>query len=264
MNPWLERKWSGVHNALIHFIWQEFGGALPEALIARTEEHVAVSGREGKGKNYRADVAVKLDADPADAWKTGQSPLRTNFAIQDSDLAVAEPKIVFSEEPPHRWIEILDHDGKLITVVEVLSPKNKEGQPSADYCRKRADYLAGGVSIVEIDLLRGGLHTVNVNRDFVDDPKNTPYLICVTRGCAPHQQELYECSLRERLPVIRIPLRVDDPDLPLDIQSLVDCTYETGRYWTLDYSKVKLFPRLNDDDAEWARQQLLAAELPVD
>lgn len=261
MNPWLEQKWSDVHLSLISFIRQDFGAELPDGLVARAEDHIVVTDNEGAAKNYRSDLSIRTHQDSAESWKSGHSPLWSETESAEGDLRVAVPKLVMSEdEPPHRWIEISAHDGRLVTVIEILSPANKEGKEAVKYCGKRADYLAGGVSVVEIDLLRGGQHTVNVLSGEVDDPGTTPYLICVTRGSMPWRQELYECAVRKRLPIISIPLRLDDPDLPLDIQSLVDRTYETGRYWTLDYSR-KLSPRLSDSDAEWAREQLLAAEL---
>ena len=54
---------------------------------------------------------------------------------------------------------------------------------------------------------------------------------------------MYPGPLRERLPTIRIPLRATDPDVPLDIQTLVDRCYTTGRYWNLDYKRT-LWPAL--------------------
>jgi hypothetical protein len=42
--------------------------------------------------------------------------------------------------------------------------------------------------------------------------------------------------LRQRLPALRVPLRLDDTDAILDLQPLVDQVFERGRYWMLDYS----------------------------
>ena len=82
----------------------------------------------------------------------------------------------------------------------------------------------------------------------------------MSRGSVPGRREVYPCPLRERLPVIRVPLRVGDPDLPLDIQSLIDRCYESGRYWMLDYG-IPPTPPLSAEDAAWAGERLRAIGL---
>jgi hypothetical protein len=63
---------------------------------------------------------------------------------------------------------------------------------------------------------------------------------------------MYRASLRERLPIIRIPLRETDADARLDIQELIDKAYENGGYdLEIDY-RVDPFPPLQGDDADWA------------
>jgi Protein of unknown function (DUF4058) len=50
-----------------------------------------------------------------------------------------------------------DVRARVITAIELLSPSNKEeAEPRLAWKRKRLDYLRGGISLVEIDLLRGG------------------------------------------------------------------------------------------------------------
>jgi hypothetical protein len=64
--------------------------------------------------------------------------------------------------------------------------------------------------------------------------------------------------LRERLPVIRVPLRVTDHDVVLDLQALLDHCYVTGRYWMLPH-RQPLDPPLPEDDAAWAAERVSAA-----
>lgn len=260
MNPWLEAEWSDVHLALIGFLRQDLGGKLPDDLVARAEKHVAITDSSGKTRHYRADVAIQLRENPPETWRSGLPPIWAPDDSQEGGLKVAEPKFVVEEQPPERWIEILDTTGSLVTVIEVISRSNK-GANREEYRSRRADYLAGVISVVEIDLLRGGHHTVNVSKDFIDPA--TACLVCVSRVWTPWRKELYDAQLRQRLPCIRVPLRLDDSDVVLDIQSLVNRAYETGRYWTLDYSREPQ-PPLSEEDAEWARQQLLAAGLIED
>jgi hypothetical protein len=82
--------------------------------------------------------------------------------------------------------------------------------------------------------------------------QQTPYSICVRRGWKPLEFEYYRIPLRERLPAIAIALRQSDPDVPLDLQALIDQCYETARYDDdIDY-REEPDPHLKRDDAQWA------------
>ena len=58
--------------------------------------------------------------------------------------------------------------------------------------------------------------------------------------------------LRTRLPVIRLPLRSTDPDVPLDLQAVIEQCYRNGGYdEDIDY-RVEPDPPLDVADAHWA------------
>ena len=61
-------------------------------------------------------------------------------------------------------------------------------------------------------------------------------------------------------PIIRVPLRLGDPDAPLAIQPLVDRCYAMGRHWLTAYARP-LDPPLPREDAAWAAERLQAAGL---
>ena len=57
---------------------------------------------------------------------------------------------------PDVRVRILDKSGQLLTVLEFISPWNKR-QPGLDEFReRRAKLFAGGVHVVEVDLVRAG------------------------------------------------------------------------------------------------------------
>jgi hypothetical protein len=67
---------------------------------------------------------------------------------------------------------------------------------------------------------------------------------------------MYRVSLRERLPVINVPLRAEDDDVPLDLQALLDQCYHNGGYdEDIDYA-AETVPPLGAADARWARALL--------
>ena len=64
--------------------------------------------------------------------------------------------------------------------------------------------------------------------------------------------------LRQRLPILPIPLRKTEPPVPLDLQALVDQTYERGRYDDLSYTD-DLDPPLSSEESDWIKQILKTA-----
>jgi hypothetical protein len=175
-------------------------------------------------------------------------------------LAVAEPLIVLlDEEVTQGCIEIryASSGHRVVTVIEVLSPANKvPGEGHEKYLQKRRELRDGRVSLVEIDLVRSGTRPLPVSLDSLPPPFRTPYHIWVRRGWELLKVEIYRVPLRERLPVIRIPLRQTDADVPLNLQALIDECYRNGHYEDdIDY-QVDPYPTLDRQDARWADTHL--------
>jgi hypothetical protein len=174
----------------------------------------------------------------------------------ETAVAVAEPYVleIIAEPVTEGFIEIREpgSDDRVITVIEVLSPANKEsGEGRRQYRRKQRELQRGRVSLVEVDLLRAGRWTVLAGRDRLPKRLHKPYRISVFRSWRPLSLEFYHAPLRERLPAIRVPLRRGDPDVALDLQALIDRSYQFGRYERTNYSEAPKPPLSGDDDA-WA------------
>ena len=84
-----------------------------------------------------------------------------------------------------------------------------------------------------------------------------PYKVCVCRG-GKASAEIYRVPLREPLPAIRVPLRPNDADVALELQTLIAQVYHHGRYDDIDYT-VPPVPPLEGEDAAWADELLRAA-----
>ncbi|MEO8351763.1 MAG: DUF4058 family protein [Chthoniobacteraceae bacterium] len=255
MNPFIEQNWSDAHVEIIAAVRSALNAELPEDLVATVEQQVSlIKPAPDKGRVTRPDVAV---VDITESWKRGLPPVWTPSADANA-LAVTEPELMVVEELPRRWVEVRVARDELVTVIEMISPANKTTHREA-YRTKVRDYVAAGVNVVEIDLLRGGQHIVDVDKEaceFRYENLGEHYLICASRGVVPDRREIYPCRLRERLPVIRIPLRATDHDVPLDIQTLVDRCYVNGRYARLlDYERP-LAPPPAAEDAAWIDARL--------
>lgn len=259
MNPYLQESWSDVHTRLISYISDALSEELPADLNARAEERVMLEGGEEDGRSYRADVGI------VEPWRAGFPPVMTREGEeQGGTLAVAEPLMFMVEDVPERWIEVLDAGGRLITVIEVLSPSNKSETGSESYRERQRHFLAGGIHLVEIDLLRGGSHVVAVERERLTLPPGTCHVVCVTRrtpGEKFARREVYLCPLRAPLPTIRVPLRPRDPDVRLALQPLVDRCYRTGRYWlTVDPTREMRPPAADGPESAWIAERMQVAE----
>jgi Protein of unknown function (DUF4058) len=246
-----ERFWRDVHASLITYARDQLQERLPADLIARIEERVYVEMPEGPGRSIYPDVRVVERA---------SAPPVTPAAL--SGIAVAEPEIVHvpKDEPvTETCLEILEAGSghRVVTAIEFLSPSNKISGPGQDlYLQKEKDLRGGGVNLVEIDLVRSGKRILGGSASAVPNPEQTAYIACVRRGWQPARLKVYRLSLRQRLPVLSIPLRQTDQDVPLDLQPLVDQAYRAGRYeLELDYRQAPEQP-LQPEDAAWADELL--------
>jgi hypothetical protein len=98
---------------------------------------------------------------------------------------VAEPVLVRVPEPEvDRRVEIYDpSSGGRVTAIEVLSPSNKlPGPARLAYRSKQRDFLAAGVNLVEIDLVRAGDWVFSVDESALPPGKRAPYMVCVFRA----------------------------------------------------------------------------------
>ena len=123
------------------------------------------------------------------------------------------------------FIDILSvgDTSRVVTVIEVLSPSNKtagsEGQQL--YITKQQEILQSSTHLIEIDLLRHGDHTVAAPHQSLRQRGAWDYLVCLHRGGQRGRYEVWACSLRQRLPRIRVPLTNGDADVALDITGSV-------------------------------------------
>jgi len=246
MDPYLERSWRDVHAGLVIYARDQLQSHLPRDLRARVEERVFVESAQGVERSMYPDVRVV---------ERGRG--QTAAATAQSAAAVAEPLLIHVEDEPisQGYIEIIDvGSGKrVVTVIEVLSLSDKvPGEGQELYLQKQRELKEGRVSLVEIDLLRAGRRVLSVPPHLVPASHRTTYQVCVRRGSQPGIAEVYAVPLRVRLPIIKIPLRETDQDVPLDLQALIDQCYRNSGYdEDIDY-KVEPEPPLDADNATWA------------
>ena len=247
MDPYLEQFWGDLHHTMINRSRAAIQKQLPDDLVARVDERIFVEPSMGLPRNINPDVRV------VERGSREGSVLRATNGVD-----VAEPLIVRVEQnDPVRqgFIEIVDLKSgrRIVTVIEIISPSNKAAGPGRDlYVKKHGELWQAGVSLVEIDLTRTGSRVLSAPFELIPVDHRTPNAACVRRGWKSLTFEYYRLPLRERLPAIAIPLRQTDPDVLLDLQSvLVECCEEARYVEDIDYREEPA-PPLSSEDANWA------------
>jgi hypothetical protein len=257
MDPYLERHWGDVHQRIVTYACDWLQSRLPADLRARMQERVYIEIPDVRRGEYYPDVRVieRPGRSPTSASTTALAEPET-IAANDDECVPAEPILIHVDIEPitENYVEILDVKSghRVVTAIEVLSPTNKrptEGQRL--YLKKRNDMKLAGVNTVEIDLLRGGERVLMVPQELVPPSDRTAYQVCIWRAAHPHTFAVYPVRLRQRLPVISVPLRPNDREVPLALQSIVDQCYRNGGYDDIDY-RGEPDPALSLNDASWA------------
>jgi hypothetical protein len=104
---------------------------------------------------------------------------------------------------------------------------------------------------VEIDLLRAGQQLAAKEMFPPCD-----YVVHVSRVETRPQAKIWPIRLRQRLPIIDLPLRGPDPDAPLDLQVVLQTAYDRAAYdMEVDYRKEPA-PPLPPEHIDWAEELL--------
>jgi hypothetical protein len=254
MDPYLEDAtlWPGVHAGLIAALEGTLNHVLPEGYAADIGERVYLLDSR---RDAYPDLAVAQIRRPGGASRGASASPTGEAAVLDP---AAAPWIirVAPREVRETFLEIraLREDQRLVTVIEVLSPSNKAAGSHGRrlYREKQDELLRSETHLVEIDLLRGGAHTVAAPLDYLVDRGAWDYLVCLHRGGQDEVYELWPIGLRQRLPRIQVPLGPDEADVALDLQPVLDRRYDEGRYAVkIDYRAAPV-PPLSPADQEWA------------
>ncbi len=149
---------------------------------------------------------------------------------------VGDPPLVLQVEAVEvheSFVEILPvaDQSRVVAILEVLSPSNKEGGTGRDlYLTKQREALRSQAHLLEIDLLRGGQHTVAAPLDHLLLHGAWYSLVCLHRASQGPRYEFWPTPLEHRLPRVRVALSDGDPDVLLDLQDLFSRCYDQAAY----------------------------------
>jgi hypothetical protein len=254
MDPFLEDPayWEGFHDVLITECMYQVEKGLPDGYISNVKERAEViSVDDPAAKVYVPDIGVAREIPRRKPLSTPQGGGGTALAIEVEPVTIPS---VDSIEIREAYIEIQRVPGyELVTVIELMSPWNKHGSGVGIHRGKRAALVRDGIHFVELDLLRGGTRT-----QLAKPLPPGDYYANVFRADRKPDVDVFAWRLRDKLPVIRIPLRAPDKDIPLNLAEALRTAYDRGRYdRKLRYARP-LDPPLSTDDAKWAEPLLRA------
>ena len=253
MDPYLEGYlWPDVHSALANKIRQQFTPLLRPNYTAQLDifwaEDIDPTGEIGI---LYPDVEILEAGRQLPPSPSSRSLNTVTLTPPGLALPIVQPVAVRLTSVDIRDVA----QNRLITSIEILSPVNKREPGLTTYRQKRQRLYKAGVHLLEIDLLRRG------TRPFAQ-PRlpSVPYCVALTRAQA-QRMDLWPLALANPLPVVPVPLKFEDEDVPLNLQQALTQIYDEAAYdLSLDYSQPPPPPALSEEDAAWAQTQVKVAE----
>lgn len=239
MDPYLEHPalWQDVHNRLIAALADAIAPMVAPRYYVALERRTYLLKPDDIVFIGRPDIALVTQAQPVVA---------PTAPMYDGVLEVDVP---MTDKVGEDYLEIHEvRTGKLVTLVEVLSPANKLDKAGREqYEAKRAQGLLTRTNLVEIDLLRAGEPMAVVGRAARSD-----YRILISRGHQRPRAQLYFFRLRQPIPQFPLPLLPGEAEPLVDLNSVLHALYTRARFdLRLDYAQPPV-PPLSPEDADWA------------
>lgn len=203
IDPFVESQgfWPDFHASFLIYWRDALNDRLPDQYEVRIEERVnVVNLSEEERKRMEPDLALERH-------KGNGSP-----AAGTGGVATLEPvtiPLLMEEEQRETYLEILHRPNRtLVTILELLSPANKEEPGRSVYLAKRNALIHSPVHLVELDFLLKGQRL-----PLAADYPAGQLFARVARAARRPDCDVYAWTLREPLPTIPIPLRARVPTL---------------------------------------------------
>jgi hypothetical protein len=246
MNPYFEQAayWLDFHTEFLSALRRLLAPQVAPKYIVQFEEHIYIHDLPPQPRRRVGSADLSL------ARSDGGQMASLGVAVLEAPAEVRLPEQDLEEV---RYLEVRDRLGRdLVTVIELLRPSNKRaGEDREQYLAKRRELLRTPTHLVEIDLLRGWTPMPQGGRPECD------YSVMVSRAEKRPDADFWPIRLRDRLPIIPIPLRSPDGSVPVDIQEVLHRAYDGPGYEHFIYGGSPE-PSLSPDDVTWAQQFLPA------
>jgi hypothetical protein len=252
MDPYLEQSafWSSFHSRLIVAIADALSPHLLPHYYIEVEARTYLEGEDELLVGV-PDGVVYVPSESSE--KSPHSGQQGMIATQVRPQKVTLPMV---SEVKERYLEVRElGTDAVITVIEVISPKNKRaGKGREEYEHKRETVLGTQTHWIEIDLLRAGKPMPMRGMTGAMD-----YRVLVSRSNLRPVADLYGFTLREPIPSFPLPLRQPNESVLVDLQAIFSGLYDRAGYgMRLNYQLPVPSPALNADDQAWVSDLLQA------
>ncbi len=227
MDPYLEQPtfWSSFHSRLIIAIADAIEPQLGSQYYVEVETRTYQSDDSEDGLLIGIPDAI-IFSDRSDN-STEEQPIasdRSTATLQPERVEVPMPLAI-----NERYLEVREIvTDDVITVIELLSPKNKRsGDGRTAYEKKRRAILGSATHLVELDLLRGGKPMAILGMR-----STTAYRILISRSDRRPTADLYNFPLQQKLPLFPIPLKPNEEEPLVSLQDIFNGVYDRARYST--------------------------------
>ena len=230
MDPYLEgEEWSDFHLRFNIQMSDQLNERVSEDYFVRAERRVYID-EEGDETlaSVPDNVVFSVRTDRAAGYASGNAGGGGLAALAVTEpIAASIPRPSPAVKRRETYLVVRRHPGReVVTVIETLSPSNKRrGTGRRQFLAKREETLDGPAHWVEIDLLRGG-EPMPLSGTI---PPHT-YKAVVSRAYDRPRCEVFPWTLADPLPVLPIPLKREDGQVPLDLQSVFKTIYARTRY----------------------------------
>lgn len=245
MDPYLEGHiWPDVHHGLASAIQELLAPAISPKYVARVETYTVEDTKPESevGITY-PDVSIlkRTGAEEQLLAHAGTAVMTEPDTYVTTTVTVRIPVVQIRDVAKNQ----------LITCIEILSPVNKRSPGWQPYHEKRNDLHNSGVHLLEIDLLRRGRrHLWNVG-------KPEPHYVFTLWRKGTMKVALWTNFLQNQLPVLPVPLKSPDPDVPLPLKQALEMIYQRGLYnLSIDYDKTPPPPDFSEEETAWIKQQV--------
>ncbi len=249
MDPYLEGYlWPDVHHRLATQISDQLMPLVRPRYVARIEIQVVSFDTPGTeiGIMY-PDVEIvrtrrettEPESQPSRLGATATTPTSLSVPLLDVEVRLAR-------------VEIRDTaQNQLVTSIEILSPVNKREPGLSNYRDKQRQLREAKVHIIDIDLLRRGQRPLAHPRI----PEHA-YRVTLSRG-GQLFADIWCMNLQDPLPVVPVPLRAPDEDVPLDLATAFATIYDRAAYdLSLNYDEDPPPPPLSAEEQTWVKRQI--------
>ena len=252
MDPYLEGYlWHDVHHRLATQMSDQLMPLLRPRYVARIEIQVVPD------ETPEADIGIMYpDVEIVRARQSDSalpSASAATGALSAASLPITPAALsvpLLDIEVRLATVEIRDTaHNRLVTSIAILSPVSKREPGLSKYRDKRRQLHAADVHILEIDLLRRGQRPLAHPR--IPQSAYRITLIRATARCA----DIWALRLQDALPVVPVPLRQPDGDMPLDLAMAFATIYDRAAYdLSLNYDAPPPPPPLSAEEHTWGRQ----------